>query len=389
MKTVTLLAFIGSNNLGDEAINLSILNAFSSSNYELQVISFNPEKTKLLVKIAAVRKCKIINIKNIRGIKDAINNCDLLICGGGGIIQDQSSIYNLPWFLIFIAFALHKKRKVMLYGVGVGPLYSKISKLLVRRILNKVDKITVRDKRSKEILIENGVNEEIIEVTADPAISIEITNTFNLKLQPRKKVIAVCLRHWFDIHRLLPMKIAFILNKFIKFRKKEYDHFISELAISLNYLMSRYEIQLLFFPFWVGRDSIVNNDVFKKLNNQNDVIIWDKEVDPLTALSILKNADLIIGMRLHSIIFAATLRKKFLAINYSQKVKNFIEMLFEESFVNKIIIDPGEFTSKEMINKLDDLLRIKYVTELDKSVRNLEVSEKRNFDSASKLLNKS
>ena len=389
MKTVTLLAFIGSNNLGDEAINLSILNAFSSSNYELQVISFNPEKTKLLVKIAAVRKCKIINIKNIRGIKDAINNCDLLICGGGGIIQDQSSIYNLPWFLIFIAFALHKKRKVMLYGVGVGPLYSKISKLLVRRILNKVNKITVRDKRSKEILIENGVNEEIIEVTADPAISLEITNTFNLKLQPRKKVIAVCLRHWFDIHRLLPMKIAFILNKFIKFRKKENDHFISELAMSLNYLMSRYEMQLFFFPFWVGRDSIVNNDVFKKLNNQNDVIIWDKEVDPLTALSILKNADLIIGMRLHSIIFAATLRKKFLAINYSQKVKNFIEMLFEESFVNKIIIDPGEFTSKEMINKLDDLLRIKYVTELDKSVRNLEVSEKRNFDSASKLLNKS
>jgi polysaccharide pyruvyl transferase WcaK-like protein len=389
MKTVTLLGFIGSMNLGDEAINQSILKSFASSDYHLRILSLNPIQTEELVEKALLKNYEIININNHKAVRDSIRTCDLFLCGGGGIIQDQSSIYNLPYFIRFISFAKKNNRKVMLYGVGVGPLYSSFSKLLVRKYLNKVDKVTVRDMRSKEILLENGVRETLIEVTADPALSLEAPEVYNLNLRPHNRVIVVCLRHWFDIYRALPVKVAFLVNKISKINKKRknlYDHFISEISKALDHFIETHNDQIVLFPYWVGRDSKVNRDIYNTIGYKEDVVIWDKEVDPLTALSIINNADLVLGMRLHSIIYAANLGKRIVAVNYSPKVKNFLEMVLNKDLISNIMINPSAFSSEELITKMEYSFSQDYLSELKEKIRNLQMIEKRNFQSVKEIL---
>jgi len=389
MKTVTLLAFIGSMNLGDEAINQSILISFASSDYYLRILSLNPAQTEELAKKAFLNHYEIIKINNHKAVRDSIKTCDLFLCGGGGIIQDQSSFYNLPYIIYYISLAKNNKRKVMLYGVGVGPLYSSISRFLVRKYLNEVDKITVRDTRSKEILLANGVRESLVEVTADPALSLESPEVYNLNLIPHKRVIIVCLRHWFDLYRILPVRISILVSKIDilnKKRKELYDHFIVELAKTLDYFIETHHDQILFFPYWIGRDSNVNTDVYNTLRCKEDVVIWDKVVDPLTALSIIKNADMVLGMRLHSIIYAANLGKRIVAINYSPKVKNFLEMAFNQDLIDNIMVNPVTFSSEELISKMEYSFSKDYLPELKEKVQNLQMVEKRNFQSIKEIL---
>ena len=53
-------------------------------------------------------------------------------------------------------------------------------------------------------------------------------------------------------------------------------------------------------------------------------------------IKILKQSDYLIGMRLHSIIFATQLGKPFIALNYASKVYNYLEDLGLREYVVEI-----------------------------------------------------
>ncbi len=57
-----------------------------------------------------------------------------------------------------------------MYANGIGPIRSRLGRVLTKRALETVQAITVRDAESRDELIEMGVTKDI-EVTADPAFS--------------------------------------------------------------------------------------------------------------------------------------------------------------------------------------------------------------------------
>jgi polysaccharide pyruvyl transferase WcaK-like protein len=90
-------AFIGSENLGDEAIFETIHRDLQQLKPEsITVLSMNVERTRRLVSSA---NTEVLRAQSLRDTVRAIRRCDLFVCGGGGIFQDQTSIYNPARYL--------------------------------------------------------------------------------------------------------------------------------------------------------------------------------------------------------------------------------------------------------------------------------------------------
>lgn len=396
MKTICFFAFIGSENLGDEAIFYSIMRNFKNRDYELIVLSFNPAKTKKLLRDLRLKNLKIVSVRKRREVYRAIKECDVFICGGGGIIQDQTSVYNLPFYLLHVKLAQMLGKKTMFYAVGVGPLQSKISRLLTKKIMNKADVITVRDRKSKKILDECGVKREKITVTADPAVSLgtiprEDTKKIlrNEGISLNKRIMIVCLRHWFDIKRYLPVKVVKRFNIQNKKEKIKQERFIGELAHFLDYCKEKEDYQLVFLPFWIKRDNEIHREVISKLRTKKNIFLLNKEYSPKEVRGIIQSADFLVGMRLHSLILNYGSRVPFLALGYSQKVKNYLEMFTtREITIQDTLIDLDGLSSNKILNRFSLLTkkRIKMLIENFWNSNNLMEREKENFELLERLL---
>ncbi len=364
---ICILAFIGSDNTGDEAILYSVISAIKNIDNLINIFSFNTEKTKALLKDIPNENIEVINIKNHRKVIKKIIESDILLCGGGGIIQDQTSFYNLPFFLSRVLFAKILKKKIVFYGIGVGPLYSRFSKILTKFVLNRSEVITVRDKKSKETLIDCGIKSSLVKVTADPAVSLGKISKKEAQILLReqginvnKKIMIICLRQWFAIYRLIPVKLVKKFNIQTKKDKQKYEYFIKEISKFLEYCENKLDFQLVFLPFWKERDNKVHKEISKLIKNKDNIFILEKYYNPLQIKGIISASNFVLGMRLHSIIFASTDKRNFLAINYSPKVKNYLDLLVtKSSTIENIHVNPEDFSSEELIKKLDFIIKNK------------------------------
>jgi len=392
---ICILAFIGSNNIGDEAILYSIISNINKTKNKITIFSLNPKKTKKLLYDLNLKNIEIINIKkHFLSLKKFINS-DIFICGGGGIIQDQTSVYNLPSFLSRALFAKILNKKIMFFAVGAGPIYSLFSKFLIKTILNLANIITVRDKESKKVLLNCGVKENLIKVTADPAVSLGKISKKEAQILLReqginvnKKIMIICLRQWFAIYRLIPVKIVKKFNIQTKKDKLKYEYFIREISKFLEYCENELEFQLVFLPFWKERDNKVHREVSKLIKNKNNIFILEKYYNPLEIKGIISIADFILGMRLHSLIFALANKKDFLAIDYAPKVKNYLKLLLKnKNVLDKILVDPESFSCEELIKKLNFVLSEKPLKS-ENFLKNLSATlnrEKKNYYYLEKL----
>src|SRR2546428_841441 len=155
----------GGMNLGDEAILEGILRELRASlDVDVVIFSFNPRDTERRHKVRAIP----IREMNKDEIIDQLRRLDLFILGGGGILYDDS----IEAYLRDVNWAKDLGIPVMIYAVSIGPLKAPESKQLITQVLNKIDKITVREREAKRLLNDLGVNQEI-EVTADPGLLLK------------------------------------------------------------------------------------------------------------------------------------------------------------------------------------------------------------------------
>ena len=145
MTRLVISGYYGFGNAGDEAMLAAILEAILEvvPDADITVISGNPGHT------AANHGVKAIGRFDMFGILNAIGRCDLLISGGGSLLQDVTSKRSLYYYLSIITLATSFGKRVMLYAQGIGPLRRKRARQIVGQVLNKVTMITVRDERSK------------------------------------------------------------------------------------------------------------------------------------------------------------------------------------------------------------------------------------------------
>ncbi|MBR4859937.1 MAG: polysaccharide pyruvyl transferase CsaB, partial [Alphaproteobacteria bacterium] len=261
---------------------------------------------------------KVVDRWSKGGLVKAIKNCDILVSGGGSLLQDVTSKNDIIYYLGIIKLAQILKKKVMIYAQGIGPVNHGRNRKLVRKILNKVDAITVRDLDSRMELMQMGVYREIM-VCADPVMGIlaeEIDAEAGKALLVQggidsnnaKPILMVAARSWQDNARLFAEVAAYC------------DH-----AVQAGW-------KVVLLPFHYPDDvaagrQIVSQMKTTQLHAQNDVIVLEGNYTPQDTMALLKNADLILGMRLHSLIMGAGLLKPMIALSYDPKVESFMQLL--------------------------------------------------------------
>lgn len=315
-------AFIGSENLGDRAIFKSILDNLGVRKSQVTAVTINEEDTRKY-------GVKTVFANNPFNIVRAIKECDVFLMGGGGIIQDQSSLLNFLYYTFQLAVAKHYKKPTILLFVGIGPIKYKISWFILRRVASHVDLAVVRDESSKQLFYRATDNPDRI-IAAHDAVFSFIFDRHKLppsQFAEKSPYVAVSLRRWFFTNPLLPVFITRKLNRLPIFRIK-YDAFVAQIARDLDAFLERHcDMTLVLMSLYDREDIEVFRDVRRHMQCKKRTVGAKKGLTETECLSILRQARFLLGMRLHSLVLASIVGKPFVALRYSTKVDELTEQL--------------------------------------------------------------
>ena len=314
---IVLSGYYGFRNAGDEAILTAMLNSWEKllSDTEFVVLSGDPHYTSVNYGVKSVHRF------NFLGIIKAIFACDMFISGGGSLLQDVTSKKSLLYYLSLIWLAKLFGKPTMLYAQGIGPINSGFLKKLTSYVLQKVDCIAVRDEESQQFLHSLGIAEEKIKLTADvvfllPETSLEDGKILieRLGIGRENPIVGVAIRTW------------------------DNDAYFGALVDALDNLADRGK-QILLIPFQYPADMGSAKKFQRALRHPAKIL--DKECDTQEMLSVIGNLETVVGMRLHSLIFAATMGVPFVALEYDPKVSGFVERVGGSSAgsVDKVTTD--------------------------------------------------
>ncbi len=299
LSDIVISGYYGFGNSGDDSILYSMIRELKANRPDIRIVTLSntPKKTSKLYGVASIHRFNIISVIA------AISGTKLLISGGGSLIQDVTSSKSLVYYLSVIRLAQILKKKVMLLANGIGPIEKASNIEKVKKVLNKVDLITLREPASLEELKNFGVDKPQILVTADPAFNLyearaEETETImranNIPLHQEYCVVAI--RPWF----------------------KSSDDLAAKISNAANYAFETYGLNSIFLVMQPSRDTQISKDCASKIENGAYVI--DTELSPAQMLGIVKGAKFVIGMRLHTLIYGASCGTPVIGISYDPKI---------------------------------------------------------------------
>ncbi len=299
----------GGLNLGDEAILQSMIAQLRKDlQVEITVFSRDADDTK--------RRHNVERVVPVRKLSRAevapeVQNLDLLLLGGGGILYDADARI----YLREVMLAHEKRVPVMAYAIGAGPLNDPGAQAAVRDALKDAVAVTVREKSAHRVLEEAGLHRDI-EVTADPALLLkpEPLPRGILKvegLEGRRRLVGMSVREPGVAAPGLDEKVYHAL-----------------LANAADFIVDRFDADVVFVPMERSvLDTQHSHAVIARMLRAQRATVLKGEYTSGQMLSFMGKLDFALGMRLHFLIFAAIQGTPFVALPYSGKVSGFLEAL--------------------------------------------------------------
>jgi len=347
-----LAGYFGCGNLGDEAILEALIGNIKTNiqNANITVISGDPSSTKDCYHVDAIDRFSFL------GLIRAIRNCDALILGGGGLLQDITSRKSLLYYLSLVWIAKFFKKKTILLGQGIGPIKSRS---LLRAALKHVDLITVRDDGSLKELLDIKVKAKKIALTADISFLLNVPEKSRVKDLMRLEGIQRCRTNLIGVSLRSPVKDE-NLNEKIKLLASEFDRLIRDK-----------DCQLVFLVFKHPDDLEITRLVMKSMQHHSHIVL--RQCKPSDMLAIISELDALIGMRLHSLIFSSMAKVPAFGLSYDPKVENF-QKLIGSKWIDIQNIDKNRL-SQELDGFLGDLPKNPYESKLlsERSAVNIQL----------------
>lgn len=305
MSKILISGYYGFSNAGDEAMLTAIIEALRAErkDVEITVMSGKPEVTAKKHGVRSIHRFSPLQILK------AMLHTDLLLSGGGSLLQDVTSKRSILYYLSILLLAKLLGKKVMLYAQGIGPIKSSIARALTKYTCRKADLITVRDDGSYDELLEMGLSTDKVLVTADAVFSLvadrkDIGRKILQKngLQGNKPIIGIAVRHWQGEQR-----------------------FMRVFADAAMKLRKQYDACIVFVPLQFPADTKIAEDIALLMEDHEDTIILKEGYTTEEYVSLISNLDFLIGMRLHALVFSALAGVPFLAVSYDPKVDRFVK----------------------------------------------------------------
>ena len=286
MRKILISGYYGFDNFGDEAILKMLLEKLKDC--DVTVLTADPRKTFDAYGVHTVYTFSLDHV-----LKE-LAYCDVLISGGGSLLQNETSNQSLWFYSSIIKFAQLMRKQVVIFAQGIGPVKGWFSTGYVKKILKCSDYISVRDEKSLELLKKWKIDANLV---CDPLYALET------KPMDRTK------------------KIGLQLRKFHTLTDELFDKIVEQVKIRYH---SR-EIELI--SLQDENDAGISQVFINKLKHVDPKI----KVKLLTGLSneeIIKHLgelDCLIGMRFHACLVAMKYGVKTLPIAYDPKVTSLAE----------------------------------------------------------------
>ncbi len=241
--------------------------------------------------------------KKFGAIITALRNSDVLVSGGGGLIQDSTGWISVLYYLSIIAMARLCRRKTIMFCQGFGPVKTQAGKFFARMLLPLAGQALMRDEPSLSEL-KQFAPKLPAKLTADPALLLEKAGDERISEMllkagiGAKKFVAVSLRDWQGFSW---EDIAAALKSF-----KE---------------ATGEDIAFLFIPFQPDRDTEISQKAAQFLGD----CAYMSQGSAREVLGLIGKAEMTVAMRLHALIFSASANVPGVGLSYDPKVKNFCD----------------------------------------------------------------
>lgn len=353
-QKLVISGYYGFRNSGDEAVLKSILTALEEesqrSNITIEpiVLSGDPESTTAMYGVRSVHRMKL------KEVREALKESDGLISGGGSLLQDATGLKSIPYYLGVIKLAQWLRKPTFIYAQGIGPVNRKIFNPMIKSVFKSCTYVSVRDEQSADYLRGLGLQWNQIHVVPDPVMGLPLpeakvtsgTGTVSTNGATQANQVETTP----GAHTKLP--VIGISVRFWESDRKE----LTAIAAGLKKLCSKRAVHLRFLPFHLPIDEQASRFLMEMLGDVtskgSEISITEDLTDPQLMLEEVSKCDLVIGMRLHSLIYAASQYVPPVGISYDPKIDQFLLRLDSEPAGDTSSLD-GDKLAKTVVGLLD------------------------------------
>lgn len=295
MSRVVISGYYGFQNLGDEAVLAATVDALRrlSPTLEIAVLTETPRDTSRAYGVDGISRRRLPEIVR------ALAGCDLFLCGGGSLFQDVTS-WRSPWYYLgVLALARRFARRSSVYAQGIGPLRGRLARRVTAHLLDGVPLITVRDRTSQAVLAQMGVRRPRIVLSADPSLLLTPERSPAVERERARwsgsAFFGLAVRAWGERGGTLDV-----------------------VAAAARAVAGRLGVRWICLPMHLPRDLNVADAVAARIGSAATVV--RARLSPREMLALIGTLDLLVGMRLHALLFAASQGVPIVPIAYDPKV---------------------------------------------------------------------
>jgi polysaccharide pyruvyl transferase WcaK-like protein len=353
--SILILAGDADSNLGDRAILQAMVRELRQAHADATITVVSSSAARLGVDVMAISR----GPRGFLQLCAAAVRSDLVLCGGGGLFQDDDSLIKMPYWCLRVLLMRLLAGRVVGYSLGVGPLRFFTSRLGARLAFAAMAAISVRDSLARDTA--QSLTSKPVSIVPDPALLLpmvdqEIARNWlsaqGVPLQDRA-LIGVAVRRWFPPgNRIVPHHIRSALVPGGPRLSEESEHLAALLAGVLDELIRRHDAYVVLMPSYGAPhegDVAMSRHV---MANMSETGVQLLEVDdPALYKGITSLMSLFLGGRMHPTIFAASAGTPVIGLEYNPKFSGFFGMLGLNGQVMNVI----DFVRNERVTALVDL----------------------------------
>jgi polysaccharide pyruvyl transferase CsaB len=317
--------YYGFGNLGDEAL-LDVIVAQLRARFpgaSVDVLSADPAATAKRLAVEATPRA------DFAAIRRAIDRADVVLSGGGGLLQNVTSLRSLIYYAGIIRAAVRAGKRTLIFAQSIGPL-DVFGRAVVRVCCTGISAATVRDERSQRLLA--GLLPKVrIERTADPVFLFEPdAEPLDLAAEGLDEaagpLVVVSVRRWQNTEATVAL-----------------------LTAAIDRLALEHGAQVAFLPLGGAGDADVSSTIIRRARSAPLLL---PAMTLGQAAQVIGRAQLVIGMRLHALIIAARLGVPFTAVPYDPKVTSLLDDLHYP--LAPLFVPGSKTTPADVVTRIDE-----------------------------------
>ena len=293
-EQATVAGWIGSANLGDELVFSVLRGLLADRGIAVAAPSLNPTET------AATHDVDAFGHLDPVALRRHLRATDAMVFGGGGLLQDETGIWNLPYHLHRVRSARRASTPWAGIGLGAGGLTTRLGRSQVRRALVDHTAIAVRDEASLNTLTSLG-----IERVVRSADLVWLTNP--PEAATRTGTLGVCLRAP-QTARLVPAALGP--------RGHLTDDLAAAIAAAIDATATATGLTTHFIAFEAAADDPVHRQVADHMQTPAETLTPGL-ADVLAAVA---STEAMITMRYHAAVAAALAGSGVVTLDFSPKL---------------------------------------------------------------------